>query len=178
MKQIIFCFFSLLIIILIIELTNASQLSISPAELFINGTLEAENCQEIKITNDYAGNLIGDIKWARTQSREVKDYNLNGYYFEIATKYPKHIYFGEKDRRSYKICFSTKKEGEYNGLLIYRTEKGYAGIGIWIHLTINKVKINKSMIILTLTPTFYLFIILILLKVNNRQKNYHSDLDF
>ena len=166
MKNISYLKLIILLVILNLSFIQASQLSISPAELFINGPIGEENCKEIKITSDYTGNLIGEIKWARIRSREIKDYNLAGNYFEIIEKYPKQVYFGEKDRRAYDICFKAKKEGEYNGLLIYKTQKSYAGIGIWIHLIINKVKINNSVLILTITPTFYLFIILILLRVN------------
>jgi hypothetical protein len=158
------------IVLSVIPIINASQLGISPSNLYFNGTVGKENCDEIKITSDYVGNLIGELKWARFSSKEIKYYNLDGNYFQISEKYPEKIYFEGKDRKTFEICFNGKKQGNYSGLLIYKTEKSYAGIGIWVHLILNKESnINKKLILYS-SPTTLLFLLLFLLilKRNNQ----------
>jgi len=168
MKKTLFYFLIIINFIFINQaFINAAQLSIGPSELFINGTIGEESCKEIKITSDYSGNLIGEIKWAKISSRELKDYALNQEYFKIIENYPKKIYFDGKDMKTFKICFNGEKQGKYNGVLIYKTEGGYAGIGIWIHLKLENKEINKTKLILYTSPTILLFILLLIIKKRN-----------
>jgi hypothetical protein len=170
MKKRVFYFLMIINFIFInLAFINAAQLSIGPSELFINGTVGEESCKEIKITSDYIGNLIGEIKWARNSNKELKDYTLNPEYFKIIENYPEKIYFYGKDIKTFKICFKGEKQGKYNGLLIYKTERGYAGIGIWVHLKLENKKIDKTKLILYSSPTTLLFFLLFLLilKRNN-----------
>ena len=147
---------------------NAAQLSISPPELFINGTIGEENCREIKITSDYSGNIIGESKWSLSSSKELKDYTLNPEYFQLIENYPKSIYFGGKDTKIINACFNGEKPGNYNGLLIYKTDRGYAGIGIWVHLILEDNKNTGKMMILYSSPTILLSILLSLLIIIKR----------
>ncbi|VVB78812.1 Uncharacterised protein [uncultured archaeon] len=165
--NLIYC---ILIIILNLALINANQLSINPSELFINGTIEKENCNELKISYESSGNIIGESKWSFTNSREIKDYTIDSQYLGLIEKYPKKIYFKDRDTKTVDICFDGEKPGSYNGILVYKTESGLAGIGIWIHLKLEN-KIKNKIFILYLTPTLYLFIILILLRINKTSKN-------
>jgi hypothetical protein len=162
-------FIGIMIIVLNMILVNAGQLSITPAELFINASLNEKTCGKIKITSDYTGNLLGELKWSEGSKKEPKDYKFSSEYFKLNETYPKNIYFLGKDRKEAKICFTSKKAGSYNGLLVYYTQNGYAGIGIWVHLTVVKSELGKTKIFLYSSPTILLSVLLFLLVLNNKK---------
>ena len=169
-------FFIGIIVILNIILVNAGQLSITPAELFINASINEKTCGKIKITSDHTGNLLGELKWSEDFKKELKDYKFSSDYFKLNETYPKKIYFSGKDRKEANICFTSKKAGSYNGLLIYHTENGYAGIGIWVHLTVVKKELGKVKIFLYSSPTILLSFLLFLLVLSNfNNKKYLSE---
>lgn len=166
MKNNIFYIF-LVFILLNLFFINAAQLSISPPELFINGTIGKENCHELKISFDSTGNLVGDVKWSSIPSKEINNYKLNAEYFQLIENYPRNIYFKDRDKKIINICFNGKEQGSYNGLLIYRTDRSYAGIGIWIHLILENNKNTAKMMILYSSQTILLSILLFLLVIKN-----------
>lgn len=170
MKKSVICLLIPLIVFNLI-FVNAAQLSISPPELFINGSIGKENCREIKITTDYNGYIILELKWSLVNSREIKDYTLNPEYFKIIEKYPEKIYFKDKDKKTINVCFDGEKSGDYNGILMFKTENSYAGIGIWIHLNLEEEKINKTKLIIYSSPTILLFFLLFLLMIRKNGSN-------
>lgn len=171
-----FCFLMIIINFIFINLVfvSAAQLSISPPELFINGTIGKENCHELRIGFDSAGNLIGDITWSLNSSRERKDYILKSDDLNLLENYPKNVYFKDRDKKIINICFDGEKQGNYNGLLIYKTDRGYAGIGIWIHLILENNKNTAKMMILYSSQTILLLMLLFLLMIKKNNGTYSS----
>ena len=122
----------LITVLIFIETTLA--LSVSPAEIFFEGTVDEQICQEIKISE--GGEIILDDKWA---NNGISEKNINLYESEseksiIEMNYPKEFIIEKKE--NIEICLSGEKEGKYFGVLLIRIKEKPVGIGIWMNVNL------------------------------------------
>ncbi|MEM0465248.1 MAG: hypothetical protein QXW97_00935 [Candidatus Pacearchaeota archaeon] len=133
---IITCFF-------IINSVISLELSISPGNLNFSGNVSQRICKEIFIKTSYAGNILGETKWIKkfNKKRDIGEYNLKPEDLNLIIDYPSKI---KSDGISLKkeICITANKSGEYYGAITYKTQEGYAGVGSWIYVNIEKEQKN------------------------------------
>lgn len=154
--------FCLLIVIFLIPIVDAVKLGASNSNINFSMEVNDKECNRVEIGTDYYGNIIGELKFAKTNSPNIKNYKFDGNYFKIKTEYEKEINFKKPGNKETEICLTAKNPGNYSGLIIYKTNGKNAAIGIFINIIVKERKIDKNMALL-LTPSIFLSVLLILL---------------
>ncbi|MBT4257878.1 hypothetical protein HOD88_01695 [archaeon] len=131
MKVFIFLFF-----IFLISFSSSLELKASPSQLNFEG-LENENiCKTLTIFTDSKSIILGEDRWAEKgiMDRTFLNHKLESSDLDLKIDYPKNkeIFGSEK----IKICISGEKDGNYHGILLYKTKKNPAGVGIWLNIKI------------------------------------------
>ena len=122
-----------IVILLLINSAFATQLRINPSHITLNGSVNENICGKVNITTDYNGNIIGEIKWSKEDTKKLMDYSLDmtgSNKFE----FPENIKINKSKEISF--CLNSKDPGEFYGALLYHTENSPAGVGIWINANI------------------------------------------
>jgi len=165
-------------LILLIPLSLAVEIGISPPSISFIGETGKEICNKITLSGD--GLLEGEDRWAKQESREIKDYTFSQEGIKI--DYPNSLKLNED--KSVQICINTTLSGEYYGALIYSQDG--AGVGTWIYVNVwgknytqyspqeNKqiltgavigTRINTSYLLFILLGVFLFLIILMLILI-------------
>lgn len=135
MKKIILpLVFLIIFIINIVNNISALEIGISPASLNFDVNPGETVCKDIILYSSQNVILIGEDRWSRTNSKNLRDYSISFKSSEVILDYPKEISVNQKKQIS--LCISGNKPGNYYGSLIYNTEK-LASVGIWINLKIS-----------------------------------------
>jgi len=132
-----------LFIFLFISPIYGIELGISPGNINFKGNASEKICQNISIHTDYQGKLIGEIKWVKDINliKKIENYKSNSFEKGIEAEYSSIINVRKENIIS-EVCLKANKSGNYYGAIIYKTEGGYAGVGSWIEVNINKNKEN------------------------------------
>ena len=128
---------ALLMIISMVSLASAVEISVSPTEIFFKGVVNEEICKNVDITSpDYSGNIAINDKWAAAGEirNDLRVHNLNASNLGIEIEYTNMVYLDKKT--SISICITPRDKGLYHGAVLYRSEKGYVGVGNWIVLEV------------------------------------------
>lgn len=143
MKKRLICFFML--VIFLFSFVSSLELGLSPAYSNLNGKTNEKICQNFTINSDRKINVIIESKWfdGKMQSKNLKDYNLSAEKVGISLFGNEKIFVNKTTKTE--ICFSSSKNGNYYGIILFSSENGYATIGSWIKLEIknNQTALNK-----------------------------------
>jgi len=128
---------TLFTILSLISLVSATKLGITPGNLIFNGSINEKICENITLSTDYRGSIIGESKWIESvkEKRNVVDYNLVAGDLNLMIDFPEQINIS-KNIWNIPICITGKKSGKFNGAIIYKTTDSYAGVGSWIEVNI------------------------------------------
>lgn len=111
----------------------AANLGISKASLEIMGDVDEKICSDLNL---FSGDLIqvsGSDLWNLKNSRDLNDYTLNSRDLELVVEYPDEISVNKKEPIT--LCISGKYDGEYYGVLMYKSSDKI-GVGTWLDVTI------------------------------------------
>jgi len=162
---------------------SASELSISPSEINFNTIENQESCNQIMISTEGQGILIGEDKWAEKGITERKFliHTLSPEDLDLEVNYPKR--FEIKNYATVNVCITAEDSGFYHGLLLYKKENSKAGVGIWMNLNVtesekfsilklsgNAIKESNVKTILIILPIILTIILVILLLKLNKRK--------
>ena len=169
--------------LILISSVYAIQLRISPAKIEFNLSVGEEVCNEINIFSDYNGDIIGNAKWSKVYSKNIKNYLLNAEELKLKVEFSERIRIDNSEKTQ--VCLTAEEPGEYYGALLYNTEKSPAGVGIWIFVKVsgetgnrligkviedNFIYSNYEKILLSI-PTIILFITFIVLFIYYKKKS-------
>lgn len=127
------------VLIFFLEFVSPLELGLSPAHFEIETNVGETACKNISLNSDRAIVILVNNKWAKTESRNLKDYNLSSENFGIEVTEEK-IFLDKK--KETEVCFSGEKAGNFYGVILFESENGYAGVGSWVEL--NVVAENKK----------------------------------
>lgn len=116
---------------LIIFMGNASALKfgISPYKIDFKGGVGEEVCKSLTFYSDSSVSIIGEDKWkSENFSDLVSDYTLDSKEINLEVSYPNSFSF--KFSKSSEVCITSYTNKSYFGVLIYKVENGYSGIGV------------------------------------------------
>lgn len=127
--------FLILLIILLSSSIKAFKLSVSPAHLDFRGNSGEKMCKEIAVSSDEKIFITIEDKWAsKSKDLSLNDYNLSSKQLEINVSYPGGInLIGEKNIA---LCITPKNAGTYNGILVFTSSRGLAGLAVLIKVEI------------------------------------------
>jgi len=164
----------LIFLIILLPLSSATSLGVSPDNLKFSGKTNEVICKNFSILGDEKNVLSGEVRWSNKSSRNVNDYTLSSTELKISAIYPAKAKTGK-----YQICISAEKEGTYYGALLYKLENSSYGIGIWTDLEIKQNPSIKESLSITggatnennsfqnylfFTPVLFIAILIFLLK--------------
>ncbi|GIU68464.1 MAG: hypothetical protein KatS3mg093_350 [Candidatus Parcubacteria bacterium] len=135
-KRAFFILFLFVFIILKINFLNSIEIGISPEEISLYSYVGEKVCSNFSLIGEF--NFLGEIKWSKEKSKELKDYVLSSEELGIKTYFPKEIKKG-----NYEVCFVGNKKGSYYGVILYKAEGTNYGVGTWIELNL---KDNESIL--------------------------------
>ncbi len=188
-------FFTVIILIFLLNIVHAVSMGISKSELDFYGNLGEKVCKKIYLYSNSETGLISEDKWSMGNSRKLSDYKYSSNDFNIIIEYPHNISIYEK--KEINVCIIGNQDGRYYGVLIYKQPK-MIGVGTWLDITIgnginpnkpinqsiknniisligftvndenNKVSINRNILVLNL---IFLTAILLLLLIYLKRKN-------
>lgn len=160
--------------ILCISFCFALNFGISPQKIELTGKTNEIICKDFSVLGDNQSIFQGTIKWSKTLTNNLIDYNLSSSDLRISYNFPELTNPGK-----YEICLSTKISGIYYGVLMYRLKDSPYGIATWIELKINQNHetsflsgeiiqeinpINLSLLVLVITLLLIFIILIIKLK--------------
>jgi hypothetical protein len=144
-NKILITFFLFLIsLLLLISLTSAVKLGVSPSAINFNGYINEKICNKIILFSSNETILIDD-KWSLNKEliKNINEYNNIAEDLGIKIQYPNKIRVEAK--QEIEVCLTAKNIGKYYGLLNIRTENRPAGIGIWMSVLVgNNPSINSN----------------------------------
>jgi hypothetical protein len=167
-----------LFIIFFIGLLSSLDFGISPGDIHLVAKKGEMVCMNFSLIGGDDMVFSGDLRWSKTKTRDVNDYNIEEGSLKISSLYPIRTGHGK-----YQVCLSGEKGGNYYGALLYRIEDEAYGIGAWIDFEVsepgliektsetinlltsrvamkNNLKSNLFLILLFLLLTFLLIIII------------------
>ncbi|MFA5020101.1 MAG: hypothetical protein WC533_03295 [Candidatus Pacearchaeota archaeon] len=119
------------------------KISVYPAHININGNKGERICQKIIVLSDSKIEVYAEDKWAIATSKgRLSDYNLSSSYLGITAIYPKQISITKE--KEIDFCIVSQKEGNYSGVLIFKSAEGYAGIGSLIQVEVYNPEMNLT----------------------------------
>jgi len=118
-------------LILMIPCICSVNLGISPEKLEFSGSQNEIICNNFSITGDAPVLFEGYVRWSKSESKNLLDYNLISSDLKINVTIPELINPGE-----YQLCISSKNSGAYYGALLYKMQDSSYGIGTWVELKI------------------------------------------
>jgi len=167
MKEII-----LLFIILFVPFVSSANLGATPSKLYLEGYANEEICEKIILHSEKYDVLKGELKFGENfvSGNNLKDYRFEADYFDIWADYENKIDFQSQIEKAAKICIKAKNPGKYKAILLYLSEKTYAGLGVWVFINIKEKPVDKIKLGIYCTPTIFLFALFILLVINNKRE--------
>ena len=122
-KKIIFI---IMIFLMLMNSIFALKIGISPSKLEFNRDVNEKVCKKVILYSNQNVDLIGEVRWGNKISSNFNDYNLTGN-LNLKIDYKKKI--NVKSKESVNVCVTVLKSGVYYGVLVYRSEEGYGGVG-------------------------------------------------
>jgi hypothetical protein len=115
---------------------SSLQLGLSPSQVYLKGHVDEKICANFSLNSNRNINVIVKSKWSEKESKDIKDYNLSEKEFNIEIIKPERVgIFGKKETE---ICFIGNKPGNFYSAILFESENGYASVGSWIFLDIEK----------------------------------------
>jgi hypothetical protein len=189
------------IVLFLISSVSATLILLHPPKLDFSGNSDKQLCQKYSVFSDYRGNLIGNLRWSKKESKNLKDYNLNSSDLGIKTDFPDKI-VSNNDKKDANICITFKDGGKYYGALLYNAENSPAGVGIWIYAdvkgsknginftkiseitgnavgslknVVNDTKNQKALLVSSTTLLLFVLFILLLFVEKRIEKDYNNE---
>lgn len=152
----------LLILILLLNNVSAIKISLSPAHINLSGKINTEICQKISLLSDKKVTFYGEDKWSlKNEKNNLAGYTLNSEDINIKVSYPKKV---SAQTRQFDFCINSEKEGNFYGILYYKSATGAGGIGSLVKLNIsNEAKRSNDLIVSLSSISLALILILFLL---------------
>lgn len=110
------------IVLCLIEFVSAYNLGVSPPSVDVNLT-SGEKCVDFwVISRDYMGKIFVEDRWTDKNSDNILDYGKNAEDFGLKLRYDSKVDLISS--KKVEICFSGGKDGDYYGLILFKTGEG------------------------------------------------------
>lgn len=137
--KIFFLSFFIFLLLIIMPLTSATKITLSPSTLNFLTKPDQTSCKEIILSLDPAGEILINDVWT-TRSLFKKKINMYGKQAKslgISIDYPNQTLFEQdKSSKKIKICLKSNQTGRFYGAIIFKTKDNAAAIGSWIDLIV------------------------------------------
>lgn len=108
---------------------HALELGATPAVLIFE---ENNVCKNITLFSDRNGVVLsGKTLWSFEESKQLENYKLSPQLAGIEIRYPQSIEL-EQGKENIQVCIMKDSKQKAYGVLVYQSENGHVGIGVWL----------------------------------------------